>query len=37
MANLEIKGLVKLISFIDRNNIPISFFNFAIIDNEFQY
>ena len=33
----EIKGLVKFISIIDRNNIPISFFNFDNIDNEFQY
>ena len=33
----EIKGLIKFISIIDRNNIPISFFNFDNIDNEFQY
>ena len=33
----EIKGLVKFISIIDRNNISISFFNFDNIDNDFQY
>jgi hypothetical protein len=33
----EIKGLIIFISIIDRNNIPISFFNFDNIDNDFQY